>query len=144
MIDRCYQLNNKDYLHYGGRGIFVAPEWRERPEGFLEFLSWYKSQPEWENRALEIDRENNNGPYTPENCKLKTHKDNCNNRRSSKSVLVFGEKLTYSQAISKYGKVSRSLFIRRLSKGWNPEDALLTPANPPGPIPKVVVMDINK
>ena len=64
MQDRCYNPNNADYEHYGGRGIVVCKEWLE---DFINFYNWaivngYKKE-------LSVDRINNNGNYEPNNCR---------------------------------------------------------------------------
>lgn len=36
MKDRCLNPNNKNYLHYGGRGITVCDEWLKSYDAFIE------------------------------------------------------------------------------------------------------------
>lgn len=36
MIQRCYNAKHKDYYRFGGRGVYVCPEWRHDFERFLE------------------------------------------------------------------------------------------------------------
>lgn len=74
MVSRCTNTRAHAYEHYGGRGITVCPEWR-RPEQFLKwaFENGYR-------RGLEIDRRDNDGNYTPENCRFVTRTVNVVNR----------------------------------------------------------------
>ncbi len=76
MKKRCYNKNEKAYKDYGGRGIIVCPEWLH---DFKAFYEWATSHG-W-NSDLEIDRENTNRNYTPDNCIFSTIPDNCQNRR---------------------------------------------------------------
>lgn len=76
MLERCYKNYNKNYHNYGGRGITICDEWREKPELFFE---WCFANG-WE-QGLEIDRIDNDGPYSPGNCRFVTHKVNAQNRR---------------------------------------------------------------
>ena len=74
---RCQNPNSPIYKHYGGRGITVCEEWLK----FEPFYEWAMSHGYSDD--LEIDRINNNGNYEPDNCRWLTHKENCNNRRTS-------------------------------------------------------------
>jgi len=77
MKDRCYNKNNtRDYPRYGGRGITVCHRWRNH---FLSFYLWALSHgyEPW----LTLDRSNNDGRYSPENCCWATRKQQALNRQ---------------------------------------------------------------
>ena len=74
MIERCTNPKNKDFHHYGGRGIAVCKRW-------MKFENFFYDMGERPPR-LTLERENNDLGYFPSNCKWATQKEQCNNRRS--------------------------------------------------------------
>ena len=85
MKSRCYNKNVPAYKNYGGRGIFVYQSWIE---SFEEFERWAFEHGYSDD--LEIDRIDNNGPYSPQNCRWVRRKENCRNRRNNYSVEING------------------------------------------------------
>jgi len=80
MIQRCYNIKNKRYNDWGGRGIIVCPEWKYST---TEFINWaihkgYKKE-------LRIDRINNDGNYTPSNCRFVNPSISAQNQRVRKT-----------------------------------------------------------
>lgn len=83
MRDRCYNSRCVCYKNYGARGIRVCDEWMAE-DGVYKFIEW--AYDNGYHSGLSIDRIDNDGPYSPDNCQWltvgeNTAKSNRNTRR---------------------------------------------------------------
>ena len=74
MRQRCNNPNNEFYYRYGGRGIAYCDEWKE----FLPFYQWAIANGYSD--ELTLDRIDNDGNYSPENCKWSTQHEQSINK----------------------------------------------------------------
>lgn len=122
MKQRCHNPNYHGFAEYGGRGIFVCDRWRGQG-GFENFLADMGRRPEGE---YSIDRINNDGPYSPENCRWATVKQQAKNRRSTVLITIDGE----TRSVVEWARVRgfpESLIYLRLRAGWSERDAVMKP-----------------
>ena len=98
MIHRCYNKNDMNYHHYGGRGIIVCEEWLN---DYYIFKKWALENGYSDN--LSIDRVDVNGNYEPSNCKWATNKEQGNNTRTNKMIEYKGQIKTLSEWCDELG-----------------------------------------
>ncbi len=79
MKKRCYDINDKYYMDYGGRGITVCNEWKNN---FQSFYNNMGKKP----KGLTIERIDNDGNYEPTNCKWATQQEQIHNKRKRKGT----------------------------------------------------------
>lgn len=89
IIARCYRDTSKEYARYGGRGISVCDEWRERSSSFIKWglENGYEL-------GLSIDRIDNDGNYEPSNCTFITRSENSKKKRTSRYITANGMTMT--------------------------------------------------
>ena len=89
MRQRCKNPHNKDYHHYGGRGISVCERW----ESFHNFIADMGSRPD----GFSLDRIDNDGDYRATNCRWANQYEQVNNSRHNHFLEYRGKRLTLSQ-----------------------------------------------
>lgn len=78
MKQRCQNPEDPSYKNYGGRGIALCDAWNKDFSSF----GWWAIANGYA-KGLQIDRIDNDGPYSPENCRWVTHKQNSRNKRTN-------------------------------------------------------------
>ncbi len=120
MRERCENRNDKAYAGYGGRGIKVCEQWRESFEAFFADIGKRPSAKH------SIDRKDNDGPYSPENCRWATDWEQRNNKRTSLRLTYRGETMTLAEWAVKLG-LPRYFIDNRLRRGLSVEEAFAPP-----------------
>ncbi len=120
MRTRCMNQKHEHWAAYGGRGITIDPRWLD-PLCFIEDML-----PTWK-PGLEIDRIDNNGNYTKENCQWSTRKTQNRNTRASRIIETPSGPMCLAEAIEKYGKVPAATVRMRLHRGMDPWKAITSP-----------------
>jgi len=80
IVQRCYNENDANFKHYGGRGITMSNEFRNSSALFCAYLD---SLPGWA-PGMSIDRIDNDRGYERGNLRWATKKQQANNRRKQK------------------------------------------------------------
>ena len=121
MKQRCFNPNHKRYSDYGGRGITVCDRWLNSFENFFADMGT-KPSPKHS-----LDRIDNDGDYSAENCRWATKAEQQNNQRNNKPLITIGkETYTIVQWENKMGYGAR-VIQGRLNLGWSEYKAVMTP-----------------
>lgn len=116
MCSRCTQ-NNEANRNYVGRGIKVCDRWLN---SFADFLADMGHRP---GPDYSIDRIDNDGDYTPDNCRWATIDQQSRNKRSNRRLTLGGQTMLMTDWAARLG-ISMSALHGRLRK-W-PLDVALT------------------
>lgn len=117
MIRRCVSPTDWSFPRYGGRGITVCDRWRD------SFAAFYADMGPKPTPKHSIDRIDNNGPYSPENCRWATPTEQGRNSRRNRVIEAFGERLCPSAWEEKTGVLAITA-QRRVARGVSPEVAV--------------------
>lgn len=118
MKKRCLNPSEPNYHRYGGRGITLCDRWHSF-DAFLEDMGECPS-------GCSIERIDNDGPYSRENCRWATILEQARNKSNNRKFTLWGETLTLTEWAHRFG-LKRPTVGRRLKRGWSIEDALLRP-----------------
>ena len=114
---RCRDEKNENYARYGGRGIKCLWETaldfkNDMYESYLEHVKEYGEE------ETQIERVNNDGNYSKENCKWATRREQNRNRVDNVFIKYKGEKMIVSDYAEKIGVNKRTIYSR-IARGWN-------------------------
>jgi hypothetical protein len=119
MIKRCEMPTHPGYRDYGARGIRVCEAWVASYETFARDMG---PRP----KGMTVDRIDNNGPYSPTNCRWATSQTQANNNRHNRFLEHDNQRMTIAQWARALG-ISRVVLNNRLHRKWTVERTLTTP-----------------
>jgi hypothetical protein len=114
---RCFNDRAPSWPRYGGRGITMCDRWRD---SFAAFLADMGERPSPDHS---LDRIDNDGPYSPGNCRWATREQQGGNKRNSRTIEHGGERLSL-HAWSKRVGVKYSTILWRADNGWSEQEIL--------------------
>lgn len=126
MRQRCLNPSDSNFGHYGGRGITICQRWRDSFRSFLEDMG---ERPP----GKSLDRIDVNGPYSPENCRWATPREQSLNRRSYTPRIWWTRLFTHNGITDSIAGWADRLGVRReslrhrINRGWSFERAVSTP-----------------
>jgi len=127
MKARCTNVSDAAYSRYGGRGIKTAWLSFEDFSGDM-YASYQDHVTTHGEKNTTLDRIDNDGDYSKENCRWATYKVQNNNRRDNHIVEYDGQKLTLTQLAESHG-IHRRTLHDRLERGIPIHTALTAPIN---------------
>jgi hypothetical protein len=120
MLGRCNNPTDKAFVNYGGRGIRVCEQW-QGPDGFVRFTQDMGERP----AGKMLERRDNNGPYSPDNCYWATRKEQNRNTRHNRVFTVKGFTGCVTELCERF-HVPFDVAYYRLRKGWPVERVFAT------------------
>lgn len=120
MRSRCLRPQHKSYPRYGGRGINICGQW----DSFPAFAEWANDSGYASGRFL--DRIDNEGPYSPENCRWADAKTQARNRSNNRMLTYRGKTAPLSEHAEDAG-LRPLVPQQRLKLGWSIDRAFGTP-----------------
>lgn len=117
IVKRCDATSGEAFEKYAGRGISLCAEWRV----YEAFRDWANANGYRDD--LTIDRRDNEGSYSPDNCRWAGLKQQARNRRNTHLVSAFGRSQSLADWQDETG-IGWSTILYRINAGWAPETAL--------------------
>jgi len=118
MKDRCHNPSSSGYENYGGRGIRVCSRWRK----FENFIRDMGPRP---SDAHSVERKDNDGNYSPDNCIWATRSQQNRNTRNCHKITWRGKSQTVAEWALELGVKAASISAR-IRNGWSEREALET------------------
>ena len=94
---RCYKDYEPKFSRYGGRGIKMCDEWRDDYTAFMEWSLANGYRYDMQRGECTLDRINNDGDYSPDNCRWVSLKKQANNRATNRYITFNGETHTIAE-----------------------------------------------
>lgn len=117
MLQRCTNPKHDSYKDYGGRGIKVCERWTGS-DGLKNFAEDMGERPE----GYKLDRIDNNGDYSPENCRWASEAQQQRNTSRNINVQWDGQTMCLKDWAKKLGIGYGTLAYR--IKTWGLERAM--------------------
>lgn len=114
---RCANPNFRQWARYGGRGIKVCAEWAD----FDRFVLDMGPRP---SPRHSLDRIDNDGDYTPDNCRWATRKEQQRNQAVTRWIAIDGQQFRAADLADVAGRKTDTIIQR--AKSGLPYDEVVT------------------
>lgn len=128
MKQRTVNPKGKAFKYYGGKGVFVCEEWLASYVAFRTWALEHGYDPSAERDKCTIDRIDNKGCYSPENCRWVDRSVQGNNKSNNHILKHNGIELTMAQWTHRLG-IGKNTIGQRLRRGWSVKRALTQPVS---------------
>lgn len=108
---------DKMYPYYSGRGIKLCERWRS------SFADFYNDMGPRPGPGYSVERVDNDGDYSPENCRWATRKEQALNTRRN-LLITIGSQTKPLKVWTDEMEMTYPKIWKRLRRGWTPEQAL--------------------
>lgn len=107
MKSRCNNKNHHAYNSYGGRNIKICNRWND----YVNFLEDMGDKPE----GLSLDRIDNNGDYSLDNCRWATRSEQQRNKKNTRLNEIAVKVIRYMFEVKGYGhtRIGRAMNLTR-------------------------------
>lgn len=123
MLNRCHNPSVPEYKNYGARGIRVCDRWRFGEGGKHPYVCYSDDIGEQPSPGHSIDRIDNDGPYSPENCRWATKAQQMANMRRSIHAVIGGVKVPLVKYAARVGLSYEGLRLKVSKHGMTATDA---------------------
>lgn len=113
MKSRCYNKHDARYDRYGGRGIKVCEEWIKN---FIAFHDWALKNGYTDD--LTIDRIDNDGDYSPNNCRWATQQQQSRNRSTNINITIGNSTRTLTEWCEIFNVDFKKIIVRYHRNGF--------------------------
>lgn len=120
MKSRCNNTSNAGYPEYGGRGIKICRRWRR-------FENFYEDMGKRPSPQHSLDRIDNDGNYSPDNCRWATKLEQALNTRRAKVAFYKGKVRSLTEIAAMTGVSYKALYHRLVDMDWSVKDAVTKP-----------------
>ena len=118
---RCNNSNDGYYYLYGKQGVAICQRWQDSFQAFIDDMGLRPSDKHSIDRYPDRD-----GPYSPDNCRWATWKEQQRNRRNNVMLTIGDETMCVAAWAEKMG-VKSQMIRDRLNTGWTARDAVMVP-----------------
>jgi hypothetical protein len=115
MRARCLLPDSQYWKYYGARGITICDEWSD----FWRFVSDMGPRPD----GYTVERIDNDGPYSKDNCRWASRKEQMRNRRNTVRVTIDGTEYLACDLSDQSGLKSDTI-IERAAAGLSFEEVM--------------------